>query len=196
MGLPRKDKEGKKQLMCIGRPRDDIALAEAYEWKDCRALFNTTTGHLRKLQHMVDGSLHVNIAKWERHSPGGIDQGRLWNCIWQLDIALKEECLAWKIAYRAPATNRQRWPTLPRTDERKQCKRCTLLVVESTIHCFWSCAKVEVIWNWVQSILPLTSGDTNQTYRLTTAQALIGDPLDCAPTIPLRWWAALRFPAL
>lgn len=53
-----------------------------------------------------------------------------------------------------------------------------------------------MIWEWVKKIIPLVSGDPNQTCHLSLAQALIGDPLDCSPPILEKWWAALRFPAL
>lgn len=50
-GLPRTSAKGSQQLTLIARMRDDMAITEAFMWKDGTDLFNTDTRHLRLIQN-------------------------------------------------------------------------------------------------------------------------------------------------
>lgn len=108
--------------------------------------------------------------------------------VWVLYLETKECCLLWQIVYHAPVTNGQRWPSLPASDTRKQCKCFLLNCVESTEHCFWECEQARRIWDWVESVLPLASQDPLQQCNISMGQALTFEVLQFSPEIPRRWW--------
>lgn len=82
VGLPRIDSSGKKQLKVIARFQDDNAMTESYEWVDGKPLFETSTKHIRKLQHVGKGNTHVSIAKWLHYTKTTINPKGLWRITW------------------------------------------------------------------------------------------------------------------
>lgn len=77
VGMSQKDAEGRKQLTFIAHLQDSIMITESFSWSDGRALFDTNTSHLRKLQHSGREVRHVNVVKWDHHSIHPIETRRL-----------------------------------------------------------------------------------------------------------------------
>lgn len=172
----------------IAHLQDPIAVSKRFLWADRKAIFDTTTSHLRKLQHTrKNKNRHVSIVKWDSHAltpiePRQLNQQKI--CI--PGIATKECSLVWQIIYRAPTSNAKRWPRLPAIDTtRKHCKRCALNCVETTEHVFQECWKAQKVWDCVNHILPITSSDPKQTCNLSISQALLDGKLIAPLPYPL-----------
>lgn len=126
MGLPRTDSSGTKQLRVIAKLQDDITFTKGYEWADGKALFDTSTRHICKLQHSGKGITHISIAKWPNYMQTPLNLKSIWTNTWLPYLAQKEYTLVWQIVYRALASNAQRWRKLLSSDEHKHYKHYLL----------------------------------------------------------------------
>lgn len=169
-----------------------VGRADQYCWRDGKSLFESNTGHLRKLLAAETPELHASILKWPLHLRWQVDIDKLWKSIWAPFRSQKENTFLWQIAYRVIATNGWRFPDLRRSDELTWCTRCTAQTYEDTLHCIWSCPEVSPIWAWIRYFIQFSVPGQHRNITILPTQALLGAPLNFHTHTPSKLWQILR----
>lgn len=194
-GLPSLDGIGSQKLLFVARQGDAIEITQQFQWRNGKEIFDTSTSQIRRILYSGNADEHISVARWTAQLQYPLHIKTTCNSIWKPFLSIKESCFAWQVLYQIAATNQWRFQGIPNSKADKLCGRCKE-AIEDTLHCLWGCVKAKAIWNWVTFLVPLTSQDTDRVISITPQQALLGDILNCSPTIPQHWWMALRVTTL
>lgn len=81
VGLPRRNLLGKICLSYIAKTIEEVAIMGSFQWKDGRAIFDSTTRQLRLIQDM-SSTIHMNVQKWSRYTIWKPNPTTMWKKIW------------------------------------------------------------------------------------------------------------------
>lgn len=164
-------------------------------WSDGSPLIDTSTAQLRTLQALQRHKPHSVAARWERELGCGIPV-QIWQETWLSFRGASENTFLWQLFYRAIATQRWRFPSIPPDDPQIRCTRCDLGVKEDIVHCVWSCPLSHPCWQWGFGLLKSCSEQRHRVGgiqgTLDPSHVFVASPLPINWMIPRRFWQILR----
>lgn len=165
-----------------------------YHWSDGSPLLDTSTSQLRALQAQQRYKPHKAALRWETEL-GCTIPGDIWRDMWITFRGANENTLLWQMYYRAIATQRWRFPSLPANDLQINCIRCELGIKEDIVHCVWSCPLSQPCWQWCLGLLTASSEHRHRIGGLRgllePAHVVVASPLPGEWKIPSRFWHIL-----
>lgn len=166
-----------------------------YKWSDGTHLLDTSTAHLRALQAQQRFKPHRASERWERELGHTIPVD-IWSRTWSNFRGANENTFLWQLFYRAIATQRWRFPSVPGDDPCIRCTRCNMGVKEDIIHCVWGCPVSQPCWQWCVGLLANCSAQRHRPGglrgSLEPAHVFVAAPLPADWKIPGRLWLILR----
>lgn len=166
-----------------------------YKWSDGTAFLDTCTSQLRSIQALQRLKPHKVAVKWERELGRGIP-AEIWRETWLNFRGANENTFLWQMYFRAIATQRWRFPSLPADDPQIRCSRCNLGAKEDILHCVWGCPLSQPCWQWGTGILIASSERRNRIGGLRgsiePSHVFLAAPLPADWQVPGRIWHILR----
>lgn len=164
-----------------------------YKWSDGSLFLDTNTSQLCKLQASQRFRPHKAATKCGNEL-GCTLPVDLWSGMWLTFRGANENTFLWQLFYRAIATQRWRFPSLPPDDSQLKCTRCDLGAKEDLVHCIWGCPQSQPCWQWCSTLLTASSGRRVGGLRgsLIPAHVFVASPLPAEWLIPSRFWQILR----
>lgn len=159
---------------------------------DQRDFFDTSTQHLRHIQHHGYGFPHNRIQQWQYRLQIQIHLPSLWWEIWRPFRSSSENCFLWQMIYQIPAIQHWRFPHLPASDSQTWCTRCTIDNQEDIVHCIWGCPISQRVWWWVLFLLQISSDSPNSMVTLHMANIFLAQPIQVQHVIPKRLWSLVN----
>jgi hypothetical protein len=180
-----------KSLFLVGTLDSEQGEADRHCWEDGRPIFESSTGHLRKLIAKAPLEEHASLQKWRRDIPGVPAGPAIWRAVWHLYRSDKVNQFFWQVVYRIPASKyyviSRKWiPELgedepveivSRDDPRMWCERCPLNECEDLLHLLWKCPESQAIWDWVFTLMRKVCHFWATDWAFTVAQVLLGGPV-------------------
>lgn len=166
-----------------------------YKWSDGSLILDTTTAQLRTLQASRRHKPHSAATRWAAEL-GCETPGEIWRETWLNYRAANENTFLWQLYYRAIATQRWRFPSLPVADPQILCTRCDLGEKEDVLHCVWGCPQSQPCWTWGLGLLTASCECRNRIGGLRGSlepkHIFLASPLPVEWRIPNRIWHLLR----
>jgi hypothetical protein len=128
--------------------------------------FDTTTGHIRKIQMRKQEVMHKSLQRWNRYLDWQPHMRRVWQQTWVPWRSARENTFLWQMLYWVPATQQWRFPKASRIDDQVHCTRCRRNQVEDIHHCIWSCPRSSRVWRWFTTLIQSTSGAKDRVVKL------------------------------